>query len=530
MSGMHYLNYSANLNQPNVYRDLINFFYEMLSGFNFDAGAIYLPNESNPNLYDLFYSVGFPELYCEKLATVVKGYGFGGTTAVLQTVRVSENTENDSRFALPIPFQSGFGSFISIPLMAEESMMGLLNFAYVEKVKFSLSKRESLLLLGRSLGLYLKVRLELQQALDQGRLFKKMYVLGTELFRINDLDHICNIALQESMVILDASCGFIALKSSKEVYARGVPSSPELLDEVVADIYKSKKRTFSNILIERSTLNSPLLQQFFEDNNLEQLYIAHLKIDDKLLGLLAFGQEHNQYKTFDMLALNQITQNLSMAIHKFYYNKTVKDRAVIKEYERISHELHDSLAQQFAAVMNRLEYFERTIAEKAYKDEISSDIREVKGMVYDASQDLRESISGLRLFSTDSDQPFFDMIEKLLERFVRNAAGMRLRTEIDLSDIRLSFDVQIQIIRIIQEALTNIRKHSHAQEVLLSLRPQDGKLLIVIRDDGVGFDLAGQSNGYGLAVMRERAQEIGADFEIQSECGEGTSITVLLTG
>jgi len=530
MSSSHNLNYSANLNQPNVYRDLIQFFHDMLSSYNFDAGAVYLPSENNDNIYELFYSVGFPQLYCEKLRTVVKGYGFGGTTAVLHTVRVSENTENDSRFALPIPFQAGFLSFVSVPLMAGETMMGLLNFACREKVKFSLGKRESLLLLGKSLGMYLRTQLDLLSTLNQGQLFRKMYVLGTELFRINDLPHICNILLEESMSLLGANCGFIVLEENKAVFSKGVFGPKELLDEVSAYLDAGRKTRLPNInaILERNTLVSPSMLSFFEHNNLERLYVSHLIIGEKFLGLLAFGQENNQYKTFDVLSLNQITQYLSMAINKFYYNKADKERAVVKEHERISHMLHDSLAQQLAAIMNRLEFFERSALEKPYWEAVASDIRELKEMTYDASQEIRESISGLRLFHTDRDDSFLDILEKLRERAVKNMPELNLSTELELPDFEPPFDVQIQLLLIIQECLNNIRKHSQATEAWISLSAHENQLLLVVRDNGNGFDISRKSSGYGLSVMRERAEEINAEFQLFSHPGEGTTITVSL--
>jgi len=533
MSSPHNLNYSANLSQPNVYRDLISFFHEMLSSYNFDAGAVYLPSESNDNIYELFYSVGFPQLYCEKLRTVIKGYGFGGTTAVLHTVRVSENTENDSRFAIPIPFQAGFHSFVSVPLMAGETMMGLLNFAYYDKVKFSLGKREALLLLGKSLGMYLKTQLELLSTLEQGRLFRKMYVLGTELFRINDLPHICNIVLEESMVLLGANCGFIVLEATREVFSKGVVDQKELLDEISgilsADCQSSVSDNINiNMVIERNTLKPSQLLSFFEQNNLAQLYVTRLLIGEKFLGLLAFGQESNQYKTFDVLALNQITQYLSMAIHKFYYNKTEKERAVVREHERISRVLHDSLAQQLAAIMNRLEFFERSVREQPYWETIAPDVRELKEMTYDASQDIRESISGLRLFSMDDDASFLEILEKLRMRSAKNMPEVELEARIEMPDITLPFDVQLQLLLIVQESLTNIRRHSRATKALLSLQVCDGKLLLEVRDNGVGFDLSQQGGGYGLSVMQERAEEINAEFKLFSEPGKGTAIMISL--
>ena len=84
--------------------------------------------------------------------------------------------------------------------------------------------------------------------------------------------------------------------------------------------------------------------------------------------------------------------------------------------------------------------------------------------------------------------------------------------------------------RVAQESLTNIEKHSNATKVSVILQQMGNMLQLIIRDDGVGFDVnsAMRKGGIGLRYMRERVEFIGGDFEIESEPGFGTEITVLL--
>ena len=93
----------------------------------------------------------------------------------------------------------------------------------------------------------------------------------------------------------------------------------------------------------------------------------------------------------------------------------------------------------------------------------------------------------------------------------------------------ISREAEIAMYRIAQEALTNSAKHAHASRVDVLLEMRDGSLTLIIEDDGVGFDpeeTTSRERGIGLLGMRERAGLIGADFQLESALGEGTSIYV----
>ena len=90
--------------------------------------------------------------------------------------------------------------------------------------------------------------------------------------------------------------------------------------------------------------------------------------------------------------------------------------------------------------------------------------------------------------------------------------------------------VEVQLLRILQEALTNVRKHANASCVRISFALEDGWALINVHDDGRGFDpdasSAGMEEHIGLRVMRERAEEVGGSLSLQSASGQGTELVV----
>ena len=121
-------------------------------------------------------------------------------------------------------------------------------------------------------------------------------------------------------------------------------------------------------------------------------------------------------------------------------------------------------------------------------------------------------------------------LEQLTEQLARET-GMHVFFQKDCRAPSLSATVEMQLLRIVQEALTNIRKHSKAKtvRVLLNCRP-GGAYMLLVEDDGVGFDFPRRTGNpgehIGLSIMEERARRLGGQLRIESERGEGTRVEV----
>jgi signal transduction histidine kinase len=110
-------------------------------------------------------------------------------------------------------------------------------------------------------------------------------------------------------------------------------------------------------------------------------------------------------------------------------------------------------------------------------------------------------------------------------------AGTGERIEVRGQGSPITPKKKLNMIRIMQESLGNIIKHAKATEVDISIKEKDGKITMEIKDNGRGFDSAIiQSKGYGLRNMKNRCDEMGAEFKIRSEIGKGTEIVVEMGG
>jgi signal transduction histidine kinase len=193
-------------------------------------------------------------------------------------------------------------------------------------------------------------------------------------------------------------------------------------------------------------------------------------------------------------------------------------RAVAEERARVAREIHDGLAQYLFAVSTHAGLLEAG----APVAEIAPRLKEAATL---AQQEARFAI--LALSSAAGNAPFDAALRRYVE-FLTADGALEVELEVDRS-IRLAPDEQIEIFRIVQEGLANVRKHANATraEVTIGQRVY-GERYVTIADDGDGFDGEGAPAGQGLKNMRARAESIEGGFTLRSTPGRGTSLEVVL--
>lgn len=223
-----------------------------------------------------------------------------------------------------------------------------------------------------------------------------------------------------------------------------------------------------------------------------------------------------------LLSESQSRQQLAIAHEQLrQYSLLIEDRAALQERNRIAREIHDSLGHALTAQSIQLEnarQFCQINTEKAIVF-----IQESQNLAATALKDIRQSVSTLRLESL-TDKPLDAAIVELLEDFYRvNKITPDYQIALTHS---VSNEIGITIYRIIQEALTNITKHSHANKVIIKLKTLTGYLYLTIEDNGLGFNPQQNTTGFGLRGMRERTAALGGKFNLISLPGKGCQIIV----
>jgi nitrate/nitrite-specific signal transduction histidine kinase len=260
-----------------------------------------------------------------------------------------------------------------------------------------------------------------------------------------------------------------------------------------------------------SLLAVPVISQ---GNVLGNLYLT------EKLGARSFDQHDEE-------SLQRFATLAALAIENARLHRQVQALAVTEERERIARELHDSLAQVLGYVNTKAQATEVLIA-SGQNDKAIAHLKQMADAARAAYADVREGILGLRV-SPDGQRSFIDTLSGYLEQWQgQSGVTVALTSTPANATIRLTPNAEVQLLRIIQEALTNVRKHAGATTAEVRLHVEEGWVEARVLDNGAGFvpdDLAPRAAPrFGLSTMHERAESIGGSLEIVSNPREGTQV------
>lgn len=196
-------------------------------------------------------------------------------------------------------------------------------------------------------------------------------------------------------------------------------------------------------------------------------------------------------------------------------------RGVLAERERLSHEIHDTLAQGFTSILTLAQAIE--VALDRDPDAVRERLALLEQTARDNLAEARALVSSLAPVSLQ-DATLPEAIERIAARFA-DETGLDVSVQIDGVARPLPANLEVVLLRTAQEALTNVRKHAGARRVVVALRFQPGTSTVAVVDDGRGFVPGVPArDGYGLRGMRARVEQVGGLLEIVSAPGAGTTV------
>lgn len=234
-------------------------------------------------------------------------------------------------------------------------------------------------------------------------------------------------------------------------------------------------------------------------------------------GKTAVSSEQRQFITC-------LANQLGVAVANAHFQEEIERLAILEERGRIARELHDSLAQTLSWLHLKMDMLTQTL-EAGNILKTRQEAEDVQHVVDQACFEVRESIDGLRIHPAEGLR---SAVAAYVDEFSRRS---RLPVSLQMSEAcRLSPVVEIEALRILQEALTNAYKHAQATHVAVQFQRFNGWVELSIRDNGRGFDPPDvAANGhYGLRIMQERAERVDGAFYLESAPGAGTHIIVRL--
>ncbi len=265
---------------------------------------------------------------------------------------------------------------------------------------------------------------------------------------------------------------------------------------------------------------------FFESDQVEMIAVP-LRYRGQVLGVYnLFTAQHGLVEREDMKnLLTSIGHHLGMAIEKSRLDEEANVLSIMEERTRLANELHDSLAQSLASLRFQVRVLDETL-HSGKEAALWQELEIIENSIDEAYTELRELIAHFR--APIDKRGLIPAIEQAMERFRRNS-DISAFLQLEWDDTKLPAEIEIQVLRIVQEALANIRKHSQANAVRVLMRAgKDKHYMVLIEDDGIGIQhkvmQGGPGEHLGLNILQERAARIGGDLKIESEPGEGTQV------
>ncbi len=251
---------------------------------------------------------------------------------------------------------------------------------------------------------------------------------------------------------------------------------------------------------------------------------------DGLLGELCVVRVGRPFSGQEKTLLGALADMASIAVRTARLHDAEEQWTIHAERDRIARELHDSLAQVLGVIHLQLRALETRAKDEA-SHVMAAELSDIAETADEAYRDVREAILGLRE-TVREDGGLEGSLREYLRKYSRQTGiAATFASEGEARGV-LSPRAEVQLLRVVQEALTNTRKHSHASRVNVTMDCTGQVATLTIEDDGVGFDPStvarSMEGGFGLASMRERVEQIGGRIDVHTAPNEGTTIRVEL--
>ena len=258
----------------------------------------------------------------------------------------------------------------------------------------------------------------------------------------------------------------------------------------------------------------------------ESLVSVPIRLQQRLIGEIdLFFRSAVTLRSDEVELLDALASHLASALEGLRAAALEREAAVGEERALLARELHDSIAQSLAFLKIQVQLL-RTASQKEKTEQVQTALDELDTGLRESINDVRELLVHFRTRTNTDD--IERALQETLQKF-KHQTGLPTLLQVKGEGLPLPADVQVQVLHVVQEALSNVRKHAGATHVSLEVVKGE-RWRFVVRDNGIGFvTQARQGESHvGMKIMQERAARIGADVSIASEVGTGTVVTLIL--
>jgi PAS domain S-box-containing protein len=270
------------------------------------------------------------------------------------------------------------------------------------------------------------------------------------------------------------------------------------------------------------------LRDYLLDSGVRTVLTIPLISSDEVNGILGFRfTEDRDFEAEELEIARALATQASLAIQLTHLAETAKQSAVLEERNRLASEIHDSLAQSFAGISMQLSAASREL--KKNSKETLNYVERANELARFGLSEARRSVLSLRS-NIIEESGLIGALQRLVERStIPGLLRCTFRTS-RVHEKSLAPQVQQGLLRIAQEGMSNALRHARPTKISITLRLSPPDLVLKITDNGAGF--AGNEHaarkGFGITNMRARAESLGAQLDIRSRPGKGTSVVIRL--
>jgi signal transduction histidine kinase len=469
----------------------------------------------------------------DELAAQIQRQKLGIEPIGTEAVRTGKPVLVEELFAVPPTREmfdrEGFRAALSVPLKADNEVSGVLGVATRREGSYSPAQIELLVNISTQLGLAVRNSVLLARTTQRNHELAALLAVGRAASSSLDLNALLDEALDAIVSVTLAGGDGLELRRQRGFDLMAIPPRGRMpagggLPALVAD--SGEPLVIDDIELEPQSVRDAVCRAGFRS------YCAFpIRTHGEMMGVL--GVASRDAGTFSVPGLSKllggIGEQLAVAVENARLHGRVLDVAVVEERERIARELHDGLAQVLGYI-NTQTMAARKLLGLGRIDDADRQLQSMEDAARVVYADVREAILGL---STAAPVPggLVAAVRDYVERFSRMVPfRLEVHATPDFTTIGMPPAAEIQVIRILQEALSNVRKHASASKVDVTFSRAGSTLTLVIEDDGSGFDMGRSNQGgwphFGIQSMKERAAAIGGALGIESRPGTGTRLIV----
>ncbi|RLC79045.1 MAG: hypothetical protein DRJ03_03080 [Chloroflexi bacterium] len=357
------------------------------------------------------------------------------------------------------------------------------------------------------------------------------------------LDDVLNNALDAVVQVMETDTGWVYLMAEGETTlrlrahqgfsARFARQAAE--QEIGAGVDGWVAQAGKPLLIEDTSQDSPHPLPASLEEGLRSFAVVPLQAKESVVGTLGVASRGDRrFSDDEVNLLSAIGGQVGLAVENARLYRRSRQAATLDERNRMAREIHDSLAQGLTGIIVQLEATER-LAKRRPEQAVRA-LQRALDLARHSLQEARRSVWGLRPRTLEGVTLVGAVANYIAAMQEREENDLALHFSISGEERALSPDVELNLFRITQEALSNIVRHAQAHSAHVHLGFEEGQVRLVVQDDGRGLlpanlpDPSGDDGGFGLIGMKERASLLGGEMRISSVPGEGAQIKVIVPG